>query len=1082
MRTDTFTPSINILRDFEQEINYIPTENAKLVYNQIVSHYFKGSRSFNLIGSYGSGKSAFIIAFEQSLKRTNPLFEESEVFEKIESFEFLNIIGESKSLVSTFASKFGLKKENYSAGEIIIAIENHIAKSNSKALVIVIDEFGKFLEFAAKKNPDIELYFIQQLAEFANDKSREVLFITVLHKNFNAYSLELSKTQIDEWNKVKGRLVELNFNEPVEQLLFLASEKLVNSDYNFAFQNSNRELYEIISKSNLFPLKQYNTLDFAKKINPFDILAASTLTLALQEYAQNERSLFSFIENNDELGLFNFDQEANPFYNLACVYDYLVYYHSSFLTTKYNPHLNQWNAIRDSLEKAEPFFIDDFYKAAQLVKTIGLLNIFSNKGGSLNNDFINVYGRLSLGINNPMVIIDKLVSNKIIRFSKFDQRYKLLRGTDLDFELAINEAGNLIEKIKDISPYLNQYFEFPIVAAKKVSFDLGTPRFFDYVLSVELIDTVPEGQIDGHINLLFNTEIEEITVQKYSAECEDAIIFGFYKKTKSIESVIFELEKIKKVIEKNQEDKIAVYELNKIKRHYSTLLNYYVIEGQFDESSVVWYFKGEKRKINNHRELNSLLSNICEDIYPNTPVFLNELVNKTRITGTISTARKRLFSKLLNENIKIDLDYESNVFPPDKMIFLSLIKDTGIYDYDNGNVILKEPTSISFYPLWNACMNFIDQTKETKRSVSDFIELLKQKPFKLKQGFIDFWIPLFILIHRNELAIFQKEKNTGQLIYLPELNLAILDLLNKSPKDFIIKKFDLTESKLQLFNKYREILNQIEQDKFTNKSFIETFKPFLVFYKSLPEYSKNTLQLSESAIKLRTAIQNSIDPEEAFFVQFPSALGYSNLVTHQNEKEIEKFAITIKEGIQEINEAYDKLISEIEIFINNEVIGESLVFPLNKEALIKRYKKLKIELLKPAQKVFYQRIVTGLDERRSWINSICQACVGESLENISDKEIKPIKHQILENIRLLDNYTDLLREDIDLNKEEVIKLEITSFLKGLSKKNIRIPKAKFEKINTLEKSFKEQLKVNDKTFNIALLTKLLQDELNGDES
>jgi hypothetical protein len=1081
MKTDTFTPSINILRDFNQEINYIPTENAKLVYNQIVSSYYKGSRSFNLIGSYGSGKSAFIIALEQTIRKVKPIFNSAKIFDQIRSFEFLNIIGEHTSIVSTFASKFDLDQNNYSTGEVIEAIDKYTNDKN-KALIVVIDEFGKFLEFAAKNNPDNELYFIQQLAELANDKSREILFITVLHKNYNAYSLELSNTQIEEWNKVKGRLVELNFNEPVEQLLFLASEKLVNSDYNFAFQNSNNELYEIIKKSNLFPLKQYNTRDFSNKIIPFDLLAVSTLTIALQEYAQNERSLFSFIENNDELGLFSFNQETNPFYNLACVYDYLVYYHSSFITTKYNPHLNQWNAIRDSIERAEPYFIDNFHETTQLIKAIGLLNIFSNKGGNIDSDFIEVYGRLSLGIEKTLSIIEKLISVKIIRFSKYDQRFKLLLGTDLDFELAINEAGNLVEKIKDITPYLNQYFEFPIVAAKRISFKIGTPRFFNYLLSDELVDVIPEGEIDGHINLIFSSEFNESIVQKHSSECENAILFGFYKETGKIEGVIFELEKIKKVIEKNQEDLFAVQELNKIKNHYSTLLNYYVIEGQFDESSVVWYFKGKKRKINNHRELNSLLSNICEDVYPNTPVFLNELVNKTKIAGTISTARKRLFSKILNENIKIDLGYESNVFPPDKMIFLSLIKDTGIYDYNNGNVILKEPTSISFSPLWNACMNFIDQTIETKRSVEDFNDFLKQKPFKLKQGFIDFWIPLFILIHRNELAIFQKEKNTAQLTYIPELNQEVLDLMNKSPKDFIIKKFDLTESKLQLFNKYREILNQIEQNKFTNKSFIETFKPFLVFYKSLPEYSKNTHQLSESAIKLRTAIQNSIDPEEAFFVQFPSALGYSNLVTHHNEKEIEEFAITIKEGIQEINAAYDQLISEIETFINTEVIGESLVFPLNKEALIKRYKKLKIELLKPAQKVFYQRIVTGLDERRSWINSICQACVGKSLENISDNEIKSLKHQILENIRLLDDYTDLLREDIDLNKEEVIKLEITSFLKGLSKKNIRIPKAKFEKIHTLEKSFKEQLKVNDKTFNIALLTKLLQDELNGDES
>ncbi len=52
-----------------------------------------------------------------------------------------------------------------------------------------------------------------------------VLFTTV-HQNFDAYALALSQSQKQEWTKVKGRFREITFNEPVEQLLFLASEHL----------------------------------------------------------------------------------------------------------------------------------------------------------------------------------------------------------------------------------------------------------------------------------------------------------------------------------------------------------------------------------------------------------------------------------------------------------------------------------------------------------------------------------------------------------------------------------------------------------------------------------------------------------------------------------------------------------------------------------------------------------------------------------------------------------------------------------------------------------------------------------------
>src|SRR5690606_11688769 len=90
-------------------------------------------------------------------------------------------------------------------------------------LAFIIDEFGKFLEYASKNNPGIELYFIQQLCEWINNTTTESLLIATLHQDFNAYSFNLNRSQQQEWSKVKGRFKEIVFNEPVEQLLFLAS-------------------------------------------------------------------------------------------------------------------------------------------------------------------------------------------------------------------------------------------------------------------------------------------------------------------------------------------------------------------------------------------------------------------------------------------------------------------------------------------------------------------------------------------------------------------------------------------------------------------------------------------------------------------------------------------------------------------------------------------------------------------------------------------------------------------------------------------------------------------------------------------
>ena len=98
-------------------------------------------------------------------------------------------------------------------------------KKANKFLFIVVDEFGKVLEHAAKNNPERELYFLQKLAEFVNVPSRNIILLTTLHQNFGAYAGKLTDSQRNEWLKVKGRYKELVFSEPVQTALYRRSSQ-----------------------------------------------------------------------------------------------------------------------------------------------------------------------------------------------------------------------------------------------------------------------------------------------------------------------------------------------------------------------------------------------------------------------------------------------------------------------------------------------------------------------------------------------------------------------------------------------------------------------------------------------------------------------------------------------------------------------------------------------------------------------------------------------------------------------------------------------------------------------------------------
>ena len=103
--TMKFNLSINISQGVSDNFNYIVTPNAQKVYGNIVDSFQSGIHSFLIIGTYGTGKSSFLMALEQDLlNNKSKLVSERSVFADAKSFEFMNIVGDYSSL-STLLSK-----------------------------------------------------------------------------------------------------------------------------------------------------------------------------------------------------------------------------------------------------------------------------------------------------------------------------------------------------------------------------------------------------------------------------------------------------------------------------------------------------------------------------------------------------------------------------------------------------------------------------------------------------------------------------------------------------------------------------------------------------------------------------------------------------------------------------------------------------------------------------------------------------------------------------------------------------------------------------------------------------------------
>lgn len=1079
--TIKFSPSINIIRDSEYKFNYIATPNADRAFSQLFSDVVTGIKSHVIIGAYGTGKSSFLVAAEQTLSGKAKHFKNvSPLTKQLPDYEFVNIVGEYASLSETVAKLFALKGSKYTSSDIIVAIKKQYKQleKKGKGLAIIIDEFGKFLEFAIKNKPEAELYFIQQLAEFINDSTSDTLLITTLHQDFNSYANDLNKSQQQEWDKVRGRLKDIVFNEPVEQLLYLASERISQK-----FSKSQKpskdfdKLFNAIKSSKSFPLKDYLEKDTAKKLLPFDILSASILTLGLQRYGQNERSLFTFIESNDYLGLEHV-AGTEGYFSIVSVYDYLLNnFYSTINSSRHNKLYSQWGSIKKSLERMEGGLKEEYINdAGAILKTIGLLNMFASASGRLDLNFIATYAKLAMGIKNAEAIIAELERYKIIRYTAYNFRYTMQEGTDLDIDLAIDEAGRLIEKYTNIVAPLNLYFDFPFVSAKSVFYRKGTPRIFQFKLSEEPIDTIPEDEVDGFINLVFADESNSSRkIQQFSASNTDAILYCCYQNTADIKHTLLDIQKVKKVIANNATDRAAIKYLKEIEAHHIRLLNHYVLDGLYsDNGKVIWYYRGQRQRISSRHSLNHLLSVICDEVYHAVPTLKSELINKTNVSSQVSGARKNLLERLMERSFEAELGFTHDEFPPEKSIYLSLLRSTGFHREEEGIWGLHQPNDETFTALWNAGTQFLDSCKNKERSLQEFVDIISAKPFKLKQGMISFWLPLFLITRSEEYALYDETS------YIPEFTKADLEIILRRPGLFRIKSFNVLGVRLQLFNRYRVLLTQAEHTTPGNKVFIQTIKPFLSFYRELPDYAKKTKRLDKRSLAIRNVIANAKDPEKTFFEDFPTAVGLSIEELQEKPALAEDFIKRIQKGIKEIQTAYDRLVSRIEDFITDDILHTKKPFPDYREDFRQRFKKIKLHLLLPHQKSFYTKLTSEIEDKKAYLNGIVQSLLNKSLQTITDEEEAVLYERIRDWIYELDNLCELSNTDMIETEEDVIKLEITSFVNGLNKNLLRIPKEKNIEFDKKASEIKRILGKDSKS-NLIIISKLLQDLLKNEE-
>lgn len=1071
--TQKFNLSANIEEGTFEESQYIVTPNARQIVEGVVNGFQSGIHSYTIIGSYGTGKSSFLLALERDLREKNRghiLLNPSTLSDK--NYEVLKVVGDYKDLSTLLGEKLSVQG---TSDNVLNAIRNKYKALKEKGtfLVILIDEFGKVLEHAAKNAPERELYFMQKLAELVNVPTRDILLITTLHQSFSAYSRKLNTIQKEEWTKVKGRFQELVFVEPIEQLLYLAASKMKKQKLNESHMDAIDSLAQL-AKSTGFVSSKITT-DIACSLAPLEPFAAYAITQAILRYGQNERSLFSFLNTKGEKSLLEY---KDGIYNLACVYDYTYYNFYSYLKEA-NADSMQWSAMQIAIERVEGqswSTESDLIDAIKFVKTIGLLNLFGNASFRMNRQELISYGENALGINHAEEVLKQLEQFKIIRYAVYKGRYLLFDGTDVNIEEEIRKAGLVVSRPQNIAFDIRNHCFKKVAPVKACYYQKGTPRYFEYEVLDKGSDKEPMGDTDGYIQLIFSPNEDSLeATRQLSAICTNAIIFACFSNTDELVDHLYQIEKYKYILDKvlvDQSDKVAISEINKLIDFEKVTLNKSINESLFAYgNNVTWLYKGECQSVHSLKEFNQLLSVVCEDVYSQTPVINNELFNKQKLSSSISSAKGKFLLAMLQHSNEADFGFATDKFPPEKTIYYSLLKTTGLHI--NGS-FASAPTTEGITPLWNACESFLTSTTNKAKKISELIKVLSAKPYKLKQGVLDFWIPLYLYIKRQDYSLYGTNG-----AYIPNLNMEFFELLQKHPGEYLIKAFDVSGVKVEIFNQYRKFLNAEELDGIKSDDFIETIKPFFFFYnKRLNEYAKHTRKFDHvQTIRFRDTLARAKDPEKTFFEDLPAALGYDKEMLLNPEK-VQEFCYVINRAVRELRSCYTDMIDRVENRLLETLGIEDYDYDKYVAIIRGRLAPIKVYLLTGRLKEFYQHVMTEFENRTEWYQSICYTALEQPLERLRDDQEEKLIDNLITLFTECEKYADISKV-AQSEKDEVFSFDLVSTMgKNIHAQTFRLPDNEKSKADDLEKNVETLLaKVANDNVSVCALLRILNKKL-----
>jgi hypothetical protein len=955
-----FMRSVQLDRDFVDPIaldNYVVTPQVRDALARIIEGLqpTSGRRAWRVTGDYGIGKSSFALALAHHLEGTVAIPGLTKRSSKIPDFWPILLTGSRKSLLPAIAQGIAQSlRQRFSADrrrrslaaladeaeaahasgkseDVMRVLENvrELADADGAGVLLIIDELGKLLEFAAQHPDSEDVFVLQRLAEMAaRSAARPFLVLGLLHQGFQAYAERLPSLAKHEWEKVAGRFEEIVFNQPLSHVAALISGSLNVDTKSIGepIRQAARSVSNAATATGWLSDAESYAIN-AAKIYPLHPTVIPALVRFFARFGQNERSLFGFLLSSEPFGLQAFalkPPSSKTWYDLSDFYDYVRTSFGHCLAGA--SYRNQWLRILATIDAAAE--LDEL--ELRILKAIALLNL-------LDADDLLPTEKTIPAAFSPIDTGEILKALSHLKKSGLLFRrgpaFRLWPNGSVGLDNAVENAARTMGPVETVAMGLDQYLDRDPILARRHYLKSGTLRYFElrYANATSLSTALQKPtDADGIVIIaLADTNQERdralIEVAKSPFSERTDIVVGIVQPLLGLAPELHDVRCWQWVADHTPElsdDPYAAAEVGRqlasARSSLAARLASYVGLRNGTATGVAWFCSGKPVSPPARGGLSALLSTICDEMFDQSPLIANELLNRNILSSPAAAARMRLIEGIFSANDKAFVGIDPVKSPPERSMYLSVLQKGAIHLPQDDQFILVEPKEndpLRLQPAMARIIDLIESARGNRVSVTTIFDELRQAPYGVRAGVLPLLLAIILCTRSHELAVYD------QGTFLHRFGPADFLRLTKAPDAFEIQHCRVAGVRLAVFNGLAAAFARDAKSR--RVDLLDVVKPLCQFAAQLPDYTRRTSLLSQEAIAVRDGLLSAREPATMLFRDLPLACGVAafSLDEPADDARAKEFVTRLHSVIGELRAAYPALLNTI-ISRVTEALGE----------------------------------------------------------------------------------------------------------------------------------------------------------------